>query len=122
MAAFNWIETEMTCPACHEHATIRCQTHIASDFGGDETGRFCHRVFKIGDRMPWYPEGHPEYDTWCFEGDPWTVEDAREACYSTCQKCQEDLFAVIQFSNFTPIKLLDVGLEENWPKEYCTDR
>jgi hypothetical protein len=118
MAAYNWIHTDATCPSCQEMATIRCQTHIASSFDGDETGRFFDRVFSIGDKMPWFPEGHPEYETWCFEGDPWTVEDAREACYSTCQKCHAELYAVIQFSHFTPVRVLEIGFQKNWPKGY----
>ena len=56
MAALNWISLEGTCPKCRSVATIRCQTHVAADYGGDATGRFHGRTYHLSERMAWWPE------------------------------------------------------------------
>ena len=68
--------------------------------------------------MPWFPRGHREYDSWCGEGDLWTVDDAREASYATSQSCKAELYAVIQFAELTPVKILKIGFESDWPEGY----
>lgn len=118
MAAFNWIDFIANCPACQKRTTIRSQAHVAASFDGDETGRFCQRVYTLGEKLPWFPRGHRKYNTWHHRGDTWKEDDAREACYSTCQSCNAKLYAVIKFVNFTPVKVLDIGLESNWPEGY----
>jgi len=40
MGAFNWILIEARCPSCHRVSSLKAQTHVASDYDGDETGRF----------------------------------------------------------------------------------
>lgn len=46
------------------------------------------------------------------------MNDAREACYAKCQSCKAELYAVLQFSEFTPVKILDIGFETEWPEGY----
>jgi hypothetical protein len=119
MAAYNWIIIEGHCPSCKQPAPIRCQTHIASSYDGDETGRFFDRVYRIGSRMAWWPEGHKDFDRWRENSEPGQPPNlAVEACYSKCGKCGIDLFAVIRFNDLKPIAVVEVGLESQWPEGY----
>jgi hypothetical protein len=123
MAAFNWILLEQECPACHTVALIRCQTHVASDFGGDERGRFCDREYRLGQPMHWWPPSHPRFMEWRHGGDAGVAtrlprEMAEEACYGTCAGCGADLFAVVRFRDAVPVEVRQLGLEENWPAGY----
>ena len=61
MAAFNYLVLEVNCPACGQLTTLRAQTHMASDYDGDERGRFMNREYRLGERMWWFSEGSPDY-------------------------------------------------------------
>ena len=119
MAAYNWITICYTCLACRREASIRCQTHIASSYDGDETGRFFDRDYRLGERMAWWVPGHKNYPEWREEeGLPISSNDAVEACYSRCESCDAGLCVVLRFDDLTPSEVLSCGLEEHWPEGY----
>ena len=119
MAAYNYVEFEATCPSCHQLATIECQTHIASSFNGDKTGRFCHRTYRLGDKMLWYPLGHLRFNKWREDSEPdQPPNQAVEACYCECQNCKAELCAVIRFEEVTPVEVTFLDLETRWPEGY----
>jgi hypothetical protein len=110
MDATNEIIIDEVCPVCRQSTTIRCQTHVAAN---DE---FAERVYRIGERMAWWPEGDPRHAEWnenCAGPD-----GASEACYGTCAACAADLFVVIAFDALAPTQVLAVGPEEEWPEGY----
>jgi len=118
MAAYNWIEVEASCPACQALATIRCQTHIASSFDGDGSGRFCHRTYRLGEAMAWWTPDDNRFSGWSADADPKHRPAVEEACYALCEHCKAELYAVIAFENLVPRKLLATGLERDWPDNY----
>jgi hypothetical protein len=121
MAAFNNIIVEAMCPSCGGFKTIECQTHVASDFNGDQTGRFCHRDYKLGEKMVWWPQSDTRYHNWREGNSVEPVADPRndvECCYSKCLECKAELYAVIRFEETVPVELLEVGLEKDWPVGY----
>jgi len=122
MAAYNWINIDAMCPSCNKVVSIRCQTHIASDFGGDENGRFLHREYQLGDKMAWWPEDHKRFLNWREEwrGDSGNLQSdqAVEACYAYCENCEAKLCVVIQFENLRPVEVIRITLEEDWPDGY----
>ncbi len=119
MAAFNWISFEALCPQCGVFGAIRCQTHVASDFGGDESGRFCHREYSFGQRMAWWAENDPRYRHWAEEcGEPLANGSFAEACYSTCSHCGASLCALLLFEDLIPWQSLRLSLESDWPPGY----
>ena len=125
MGAFNWVEFEAECPVCKQTGLLRAQTHVASDYDGDDRGRFCHRVFRVGDRMFWWDEKDPKYKEWKDSNwmDPETTakeyakDASTECCYTYCTMCgSEDLFAVVHFQSLTVSKISQVGLESDYPE------
>jgi len=117
MGAFNYIRVEGCCPSCQRNSEILCQTHIASDYDGNlEVGRFQGHEYKLGQKMPWFED---DCDTW-YSHDEWKVSDnaAREACYSSCESRKAALYVLIEFKDITPIKIVDIGLEDEMPKQY----
>jgi hypothetical protein len=122
MGAYNWITINESCPHCGQFATIRCQTHVASDYGGDQLGRFHDNEYQPGDRMRWYEESHKNFQEWRPESEinppeP-DSENLKECCYANCMNCNRELYAVIEFHFTTPSRVLGVGLEENWPDNF----
>lgn len=61
MAAFNHIVLDAECPNCHQPASLEAQTHMASDYDGDASGRFMNQRYPLGVRMKWFPPDHPDY-------------------------------------------------------------
>lgn len=121
MAAYNWIKTEFQCPNCLQVVVANCQTHVASDYNGDATGRFFDRTYNLGERMVWWSKSDPNYNDWCDEysiKETNFVESCKEACYVACPNCGTDLYVVVLFEDITPVKVLSVGLEKNWPDEF----
>jgi len=88
MGAYNWVIIEETCPVCGRKATIRCQTHVASSYGGGPDGRFLDREYRLGERMRWWAPSDPEYPQWRAMGrmDVPLERSDQEACYSTCRR------------------------------------
>src|SRR5690349_19639357 len=118
MGAYNWILVDADCPACSSRTRIRCQTHVASDYGGIG-GRFFDREFTLGQTMPWWPRDHPQWTAWQLPGgDAVTGEEFDEACYSSCTACGAELAVVIHFEHCTPTSVLSVSREEDWPDGY----
>ena len=120
MSAYNWIDIRRQCPACGESAWISCQTHFCSDYDGDDSGRFHDRVFKLGDKMPWWNSEHPRHNEWSQSNliDEDTVISPTECCYSECKNCESELYTVILFNSCIPEVVLAIGKVENWPAEY----
>ena len=119
MAAYNWILLETTCPQCGTVGPLRCQTHIASDFGGDQSGRFCHREYVFGQRMAWWSVDDRYYHHWAEEdGEPLPDGSFAEACYADCSHCGAHLCALLRFENLIPCELLRLSLESDWPPGY----
>ena len=119
MGAYNWIEVQADCPACGQHTVIRCQTHVASSFDGDDSGRFCHRTYRLGERMPWFSPNETGYHRRQEMMEPCNQLNAREACYSNCTSCAAELYVVIQFRDLTPTEILDIGRESDAPEDYA---
>lgn len=122
MGSFNWIIVENSCPNCYTETLIRCQTHVASDFDGDDTGRFCGREYQLGDLMSWWPRQHKKFDCWRNNssriGGIVDSEYDEEACYAKCQSCTAELCVVIRFHENRPTVVLEVRKEEDWPEQY----
>jgi hypothetical protein len=119
MSAFNWIEFDGVCPLCNKQRRIRAQTHLASSYDGDERGRFCDVTYHLGEEMHWWND-FPRRDTW-YECEPVHVMgngDIREACYAKCIALDHELFAILEFNNFTPRKVIEIGPEAEWPAGY----
>jgi len=109
VGAYNWIAVDAQCPACGALARIRCQTHVASDYGGDSTGRFHDREYALGQKMAWWPPGHERFESELAN---------EEACYSECGSCGADLCVVIRFRELVPEAVVSITREEDWPGGY----
>ncbi len=122
MGAFNWVAVETTCLDCGENVEIRCQTHIASDYDGDERGRFHDREYRLNEAMFWWPVGHPKFGSWRVDGTLFPMEESpeydRECCYADCPTCGAELYAVLRFHENRPVELIGTGKVENWPSGY----
>lgn len=118
MSAYNWIDIEAACPACEARATIRAQTHIASDYAGDAAGRFHDRTYRVGEHMAWFLPPDKRSSRWSDRADPIHLPRVREACYASCQSCEADLCAVIEFQNLVPTIVVTITREEAWPNGY----
>jgi hypothetical protein len=117
MAAYNYIKINYKCPSCNVDSSILCQTHFCSHYGGDETGRFHDRLYRLGEKMVWWDKADPRYLGW-IQSNSIRDNSLAECCYSKCLNCNAELYVVINFKECTPIHIDDVGLEINWPIEY----
>jgi hypothetical protein len=52
VAAFNYITAKRICPHCEKVTSIVSQTHMASDYDGDSSGRFMNRTYSLGEKWP----------------------------------------------------------------------
>ena len=121
MAAFNWIIIDGRCPRCGVSGRIRCQTHVASDYGGDARGRFQDREYRLGEELWWWPSGHPRFDAWRIDGrlEPALDGSVEEACYSRCASCGAELVVVLRFANLRAERVVGPVREEaDWPEGY----
>ena len=121
MSAYNWIIVEARCPSCHKQVELRCQTHIASDYSGNETGRFHDSEYRLGQVMRWWAKQDRRYEDWRARrqsSPPDESDTESECCYTACPACGTNLYAVIQFHGPSPVKLAAVGLETDWPDGY----
>ena len=122
MGAYNWVLSKETCPKCNQTALLKAQTHIASSYDGDETGRFHDREYQVGEAMAWWPKTDRRYSEWKIEtlryGEERGPEYCTECCYAQCPLCQAELYVVICFKEATPIEVVDYGLENQWPSRY----
>ncbi|OQY44009.1 MAG: hypothetical protein DRR08_32125 [Candidatus Parabeggiatoa sp. nov. 2] len=117
MGAYNWILITHRCPNCSEQVDIRCQTHIASSYQGT-TKRFHNEIYRLGEKLRWWPTGHPDFEQWRVNGCVSPCEDDplfdRECCYSECLSCGAELYIVIRFKQNLPLEVLLVSKE--WPE------
>lgn len=118
MAAFNYIKAQMSCPNCRRSVKMKFQTHIASDFDGDATGRFMERDYHLGDEMAWFDRSHDDFDCWMTWGAP-TQGPVYEYCHATCDACGSELYGRVQFDDLRPTQVSEVGLAEDWPTDHA---
>jgi hypothetical protein len=121
MAAYNWILVNIRCAGCGRENVVRCQTHVASDYAGDSSGRFHDREYVLGESMAWWPRADERFGSW--KGGRWIHTDPsssmdQEACYATCSLCGTDLYVIIRFEEHTPVDVIAIGREEEWPDGY----
>lgn len=109
MAAFNWILIDTACPACARSALVRCQTHVASSYDGDSSGRFHDREYRVGQRMAWWPPGDPRHDDWLQDHGASGSSLAEEPCYADCTACGAELLVVIRFRDLVPAETLSIS-------------
>lgn len=100
MAAYNWIEFECHCATCARKTTAKAQVHLVSSFDGDESGRFCHRTYRVGESMVWFEPTDRRFDTWKDEQDDFVTGNAHEVCYAECLSCGAEFNVVIALRNF----------------------
>lgn len=121
MAAFNWINVVAPCPVCGVVARLLCQTHVASDYAGDASGRFHDRQYELGQTMAWWPRETERFDAW--RAGRWRAQPAasdvdQEACYASCTNCDASLYVVLRFRENVPEQVVAVGEEADWPEAY----
>lgn len=75
--------------------------------------------------MFWWDEKDPQYKEWKDSNwmDPSNIAEeyakdaSTECCYTHCTMCgSEDLFAVVHFQSLVVSKILQVGLESDYPE------
>ena len=118
MSAYNEITIDLACPSCARIGQVRAQAHVAADFDGDHTGRFCGREYRIGERMAWWHEEDPRHAGWTDPDGGTPSDSVDECCYARCGACASELFALIHFLNLRPTAVLSLGLVEDWPPDY----
>jgi len=134
MAAFNWIEFLDICPSCLTKQLIVSQTHVASDFDSDCKERFHDVTYRLGEKMKWWSRSHPSNRDWkngnlkvkhqfsnlnetpAFQDS--SKNEVTECCYANCSVCNVELYAIIGFRDCSPIQVLQVGFEDDWPESY----
>jgi len=67
--------------------------------------------------MAWWARGDRRFDNWPAESQNGGVESVfnEEACYSTCENCNAELFVIIRFRENVPEQVVAIGREEDWP-------
>lgn len=99
---------------------MQAQCHVVSSFEGDERGAFRNQIYQIGERMRWWPVGHPKWSSWRDGGVLVSDDGSRveECCYAECPKCGDGLYAVLRFDDLRPVDILDTGRAVKWPPDY----
>ena len=121
MAAFNWINVVAPCPVCGAVTRLRCQTHVASDYAGDASGRFHDREYELGQAMAWWPRETKRFEQWRaghWRAEPTARDVDQEACYTSCPNCDASLYVILRFRENVPEQVVAVGKEEDWSEAY----
>jgi len=122
MSAYNWIIVEGRCPTCGTETTMRAQTHVASSYDGDASGRFHESEYRVGQAMRWWKRDDPRFQEWPADRELSRPEanDEREeeACYATCSNCNASLCVVLRFHENLAEAVVSISTEENWPAGY----
>ena len=121
MGAYNWIITGDICPACFQPVELEVQTHVASSYDGDETGRFFDGRYRLGERMRWWPPRHKQYPQWRVNGKmegPSEGEEDWECCCATCPLCKAELIVLLRFEGTRSEGVEQIGLASDWPDGY----
>ena len=114
MSAFNIVIIRSQCPACHQVANLRCQTHVARLHGEDFSGIIEPKDYSLGEPMVVKTDSRRVVE-WLSR---MRGKRVTECCYADCDLCHAELFAVINFSELTPVAAGPVGLETDWPSEF----
>lgn len=121
MSAYNWIVAVVSKNTDNDTTTIRCQTHIASSYEGNDSGRFHDKEYKLGEKMAWWQPLEPKYRSWR-DGDNRKVTDDNEAvafeCCLASSEQNDSLYAVIKFENLVPVEIVEFGNECDWPEGF----
>jgi hypothetical protein len=119
MGLYNCLIFRGQCPKCGDEGWLRAQFHVATSADRDEAGRFCLQVYRIGDRLRWWPPSDRRYGSWSKQGVPGDMAGTvvRECCYSHCETGHE-LYAIVEFAGPCVRGVIGVGEEENWPPGY----
>jgi hypothetical protein len=119
MSPTNVILLSHICPTCERASILRVRTHVAASFHGDTTGPFSDRVYRLGERMRWWPGDQ----AWRFEGEPnQPCGHAIEACAGVCDRCQGAVYAVVHFVQLVPVEVLDVAAAQGEPMSFTRTR
>jgi hypothetical protein len=112
---------------------VRCQTHVASSYRGDASGRFHDRAYRVGEAMAWWPRGDRRWGEWRVWGGRGGVSDREgeageageadeereeEACYADCAACGAELYVIVRFRAAVVEWVLGIGRVEDWPDGY----
>ncbi len=93
MGAFNFIRLSEPCPHCGA-GNLSLQFKFASSYDGDKVvGRFYGHTYAVGDRMPWFEEGHREFEKIARHPNVSTTEDGviRNKGIGRCAECKLDI-------------------------------
>jgi hypothetical protein len=115
MSAFNTIVILSQCPACGQVANVKCQTHVASLYAENLSGIIEPREYALGESLVAKAVHSRRVAEWLLNV---RGEQFSECCYADCEMCHAALFAVIDFSELTPVAVRRVGLEAQWPVEF----
>ena len=122
MSAYNWIVFEGRCPACGTAAMLRAQTHVASSYDGDASGRFHDSEYRLGESMKWWARDDPRFADWPadreFSKPEANNQLEEEACYATCPNCKASLCVLLRFHENVPETIIAITTEDNWPEGY----
>lgn len=117
MGAYNDLLIEETCPACKNPATLRCQIHVGASYAGDSRGRFALHEYRLGQQLPWWPPGHPRFESWREDPDRSNPDGTVDECsYAGCESCKADLYVGVRFRDLTPVEIIGVSVER---PEWC---
>jgi hypothetical protein len=127
MSAYNWVKVnEAVCPRCGASG-LRGQTHIASSYAGDKSGRFFDRTYELGEQMAWWATDDPRYPEWK-PHNGWTritgPGQVAEWCHLRCPHCEVDsseqfeYFAIVEFQPLKPLRVTWWGPAEESPQDF----
>ncbi len=71
--------------------------HAAASFDGDETGRFCHRIYRDKDKIAWWDNGKIVHDD---DGNDLSQGPITECAGAHCPKCHGRLYMMIVIDKF----------------------
>ena len=91
--------------------------------GGDETGRFCLRTYRLGEKMAWYDSNDPQYHEWRSMdftglGFRWAnaeTDEAVECCALLCPQCKstdKELAAILRFRALRCVEVLKLCYDD----------
>lgn len=119
MAAFNLIHFMFFCPSCNHDSLIIAQCHVASSFDKKNNDRFCMNEYQLGEKMRWWEKSDTRWSNWINENETLKIEEniVKECCYAQCSN-SHDLYAIIVFKDLTPVDIIEIGFEKNWPNDF----
>jgi len=108
--AFNTLEPiKIDCPVCDIRSEHQFQFETGADYKGDETGRFCLRFYKVGDKLAWWPSSDARYPLWRQYTEN-GGDSAKEQIEMTCPNCRSSLIVSLAFESLYIIGVVDVRI------------